>query len=172
MGMPVYHFRSVAPENVVEGEGPLLFEVAGYGDQQERDIAEFLADIVSVSVADGADQFVAFLDDVFAEAFGRLYPVPGAAVRGDETLDDILESDDAFVAIHVFFLRLDVESFDDIGRQGGAYLVDDGREVRTHPRVFVKIRVGAEFIEQDEDDGKDDDALGQPQYAACHPVSP
>ena len=22
------------------------------------------------------------------------------------------------------------------------------------------------------DDGKDDDALGQPQYAACHPVSP
>ena len=49
--------------------------------EQERDIAEFLADIVSVSVADGADQFVAFLDDVFAEAFGRLYPVPGAAVR-------------------------------------------------------------------------------------------
>ena len=71
-----------------------------------------------------------------------------------------------------FFLRLDVESFDDIGRQGGAYLVDDGREVRTHPRVFVEIRVGAEFIEQNEDDGKDDDAFGQPQYAACHPVSP
>ena len=163
VGMPVHHLRGVALEHVVEGEGAFLFEVAGYGDDEEGHVAEFLADVVSVAVADGADEFVAFFDDVFAEAFGRLHSVPGAAVRSDEALDDIFKSGDAFVGIHWIVLRLDVEPFHYIRRQGCTYLIDNGVEIGAYARVFVEIRVGAEFVEQNENNGKDDDALGQAQ---------
>ena len=88
MRMAVYHLGRTLLEDVSQRKPAFPFKEMGDEEQQEGHVAQFLADFVGIMGADGADQLVAFLNDVFSECLGSLDPVPFAAVRGSEPCND------------------------------------------------------------------------------------
>jgi len=63
----------------------------GLEQQQKEHVAQFFAGFGLVVGADGRDKLEGLLNDVVAQALGRLLLVPGAAAGAQKRLDDFLD---------------------------------------------------------------------------------
>ena len=131
MRMAADHLGGIVGQGVIQRKLALPFVQAGNKDQQKGHVAQFFAHVVVTAVADGTDQLVAFLDDVFCQALRGLGLVPRAAVVGDETVENVLQ-----LLKSTFFhdtlslrgtgaaARLEFEAGNKVRRQPGPYLFD------------------------------------------------
>ena len=92
MGVAAHHFGGFDVERVGEGGAARAGHQLADEDDEEGHVAEFFNHVHGLAGADGVHEFVALLDDVFGQGFGRLRAVPRAAVGSDEAVDDFVEA--------------------------------------------------------------------------------
>ncbi len=89
MRVTANHFGGDVLERFGQCEGFFPFIECGYEDEDENDVAEFFHGFGPVAGADSLDEFKGFLGEIVAHGQRRLFPIPGAAVRGYEGIDDV-----------------------------------------------------------------------------------
>ena len=92
VGVAAHHFGGFDVERVGEGGAARAGHQLADEDDEEGHVAEFFNHVRGLAGADGVHEFVALLDDVFGQGFGRLRAVPRAAVGSDEAVDDFVEA--------------------------------------------------------------------------------
>ena len=147
MGMTAHHLGPVVVQGVVQTELAALLVQMGHEEQQEGHVAQFFAHVGRVAGADGADQLVALLDEVFGQAFGGLLLVPGAAVLGiGQPFDDGLQFFQSAFHETVPCGGLKSETADEVRRQPAAHLAYQGIEVGQGARMAQELGIAEELL--------------------------
>src|SRR6185503_9372318 len=92
MRMAPHHLLVNGGRNVIDGELAALFGDLGIKDNLEEQVAEFVPQFMWPSFArglDGFESFVCFFQQHWRERRISLFTIPGAALRGAQTLHEM-----------------------------------------------------------------------------------
>ena len=97
--MAADHLQRGLPDDLLQRELPGLLRHRAVHQDLDEEISELLAQARGVARVDGLGDLVALLQQVAAQRLVRLVPVPGAAARGVEPLDDGAQGQDGAVIL-------------------------------------------------------------------------